>query len=516
MPKQTAFGIDFGTTNTRVAYYDGQRLRMVPFFNSAGQSFQLPSLISYRNGEPVAYGSETRSQDPGNLPPRPLKWLLGDDLPIEVAGSKLESVEIVADFFGHIKEQVWRVIKAEHLDKAALTIPVHYPPKARQQLQEACQKAGIEITNFFFEPIAAIYCSLAAKPVSGVTAVFDWGGGSLDIATVQITDGIALTREIDGWHRGGTDFDRAICDLAINDFLLHQLHDDRHNAEVINRMAIGRALRDLAEAAKVQLTTAKEASLSYSAFLGGANLSYTITRGQFEDLIDNDVIGAVTRLEHVLHTTGISTRVLARLFLSGGTCNIRRIQDCLAEQFGDRIVSRLEPPAGQRHAGLGSDGTDDIGNATAMGAALLAVHGAEPIFANSLGVRLADAAGDRFCPVFQPRERLIFGKKELKFFVSDASSGVARLLICDQSDSVLQPAGRLLRVITIPIDTSENWVKVTFTLDRHLVLKIEASGLRSRAALVEPVWIQNLNLGFQLPPHTAPTAAPVASRRGTV
>src|SRR5262245_27495108 len=62
MPKQTAFVIDFGTTNTRVAYYDGQRLRMVPFITAAGQSFQLPTLVSYRNGEPVAYGAEARRQ----------------------------------------------------------------------------------------------------------------------------------------------------------------------------------------------------------------------------------------------------------------------------------------------------------------------------------------------------------------------------------------------------------------------------------------------------------------------
>lgn len=514
MPKQTAFGIDFGTTNTRVAYYDGQRLRMLPFITRAGQSFQLPSLVSYRDGEPVAYGAESRLRQDGVALPRPLKELLGGDLPIEVEGSKLEPVEIVADFFRHLKQLVAQVVKAEPLAKAAITIPVHYPPKARQQLQEACQRAGIEVTNFFFEPIAAIYCNVAARPVSGVTAVFDWGGGSLDIATVQITDDVVLTQQIDGWHRGGNDFDRAICEQAINDFLLRQ-PQVRQSAEVIlERMSDGRKLRIRAEAAKVQLTTAQQASLSYSAFLGGANLLYSIHRDQFEGLIENDVVGALTRLDHALHATGTSPKLLARLFLSGGTCNIPRIKDCLAGRFGERIVSRLELPAGLRHAAVGPDGTDDIGNATAMGAALLAVHGAEPVFAHSLGVRLADAAGDQFCSVFQPRERLTFGKTERKFFVSDASSGVARLLVCDQNDAVLQPAGRLLRVIPVPIDTSENWLKVSFTLDRQLVLKIEASGVRSRAALAEPVWIQHLNLGFHLPPGTATTGVPVASRSG--
>lgn len=516
MPTRTAFGIDFGTTNTRVAYYDGERLRMVWLTPQARNPFLLPSRLSYRNGEPDTYGAEARRQQPGVLPPRPIKWLLDGDLPIEIEGTKLDPVDIVADFFRHLKRLVEQAVKAEPFTQAALTIPVHYPPKARQQLQEACSRAGIEVTNFFFEPIAAIYCNLAARPVSGVTAVFDWGGGSLDIATVQITDGLALTRQIDGWHRGGTDFDRALCEQAVNDFLLRQ-PQARHTAEMIlDRMDIGHSLRDVAEEAKERLTTAPQASLSYNAFLGGADLFYSITRDQFDDLIEKDVTAAVTRFDHALHATGTSPKLLARLFLSGGTCNIPRIKDCLARRFGDRLVSRLELPPGLRHA-VGPDGTNDIGNATAMGAALLAVHGAEPVFANSIGVRLADAAGDQFCPVFQPRERLTFGKKELKFFVSDASSGVARLLVCDQNDPVLQPAGRLLRVVPVPIDTGENWLKVSFTLDRQLVLKIEASGVKSKAELAEPVQIQHLNLGFRLPPqNTAKTSATVPPTRGMI
>jgi molecular chaperone DnaK (HSP70) len=474
---------------------------MVPFITAAGQSFQLPTLVSYRGGEPVAYGFDARRQQQGVLPPRPLKWLLGGDLPVEIEGAELDPVEIAADFFRHLKMLVGKSVKAEPLNKAALTIPVHYPPKARQQIHEACEKAQIEITNFYFEPIAAIYCSLAARPVSGVTAVFDWGGGSLDIATVHIKESIAMTRQIEGWHRGGTDFDRAICEQAINHFLLSRPEISHTSDVILDRMAIGRNLRLLAETAKERLTTSQQASLSYSGFLGGANLLYPITRDQFEVLIETDVVGAVTRLDHALHATGTSPKLLARLFLSGGTCNIPRIKDRLAGQFGDRIVSRLELPAALRHVGVGPDGTSDIGNATAMGAALLAVHGAEPVFSSAIGVRLADPAGDHFCPIFQAGESVAFGQRELKFFVSDASSGVALLLICDQNDPVLQPAGRLLRVIPVPIERDENWLKVTCTLDRHLVLKIEASGIKSKAR-TDPVWIQHLGLGFRLPPQS--------------
>src|SRR5262249_6809361 len=123
--KRTAFGIDFGTTNTRVAYYDGERLRMVPFMVQGIQAYQLPTLVSYKDGEAVAVGPEARKQ--GALPGRAIKWLLGQDQPVEVDGGGREPVEIVADFFRSLKRMVAESIRAEPLSRAALTIPVHYP-----------------------------------------------------------------------------------------------------------------------------------------------------------------------------------------------------------------------------------------------------------------------------------------------------------------------------------------------------------------------------------------------------
>jgi Hsp70 protein len=309
---------------------------------------------------------------------------------------------------------------------------------------------------------------------------------------------VALTRRIEGWHRGGADFDYALCEQAVNDFLLKRSHIQFDAEQILKRMKVGRDLKFRAEIAKVQLSGQTQASLTCSPFLDGESLLYKITKDDFEELIRDDLVAAESRLHRALHETGVSPKLLARLFLSGGTCNIPCVRERLAADFGDRIVSRLEVPAHLRHA---SDGIDDIGNATAMGAALLAVHGAEPVFSSAVGVRLADAGGDHFHPIFRPGEALRFTPKVEKFFISDASSGVARLLICEQDDSVRQPGGRLLRVVPVPVDRKENWLKVTFTLDRHLVLKVEAEGVKARARTDEPAWIQHLNLGFRLPPR---------------
>jgi molecular chaperone DnaK (HSP70) len=500
--KQTAFGIDFGTTNTRVAYYDGERLRIVPFVTPSGQFYQLPTLISYKDGTVAAVGPEARKN--GTLPSRSIKWLLDQNKEVEIDGGAREPVEIVADFFRHLRRMVRESVKGEPFDRAALTIPVHYPPNARKNLQEACRIAGIEVTHFFFEPIAAIYCSLVADQVVGATAVFDWGGGSLDIATVQIRDGVALTRQIDGWHRGGTDFDRLICQQALDDFLLTNPQPGFSAEAILDRMKMGRDLKLLAELAKIQLSKQSKASLNYIGFLGGKNLDCTLTRAEFDDLIASDVISAMTRLEQALSAADISPKLLARMFLSGGTCNIPAVRDRLAAEIaGNRIVDKLQLPANLKMPGsLG--GLEDIGNATALGAALLAVNGSGPVLANSIGVRLADSMGDQFYPVFRAGEDVSFNTKKERFFVSDASAGVGRLLVCDQDDPVRQPSGRMLRVIAVPIHRQETWIDVSFTIDKFLVLRVEATG-RKDVSRAQPALIQNLKLGFRIPESFHPS-----------
>lgn len=494
--RQTAFGIDFGTTNTRVAYYDGERLRMVPFVTKGIRRYQLPTSISYAGGQVVAVGAEAR-ENRGVLSGK-IKWLLGQEQPVEVDSTAYDATRITADFFRALKRMVGDSIRAEPLSKAALTIPVHYPPKARQELHRACRDAGIEVTRFFFEPIAAIYCSLAATPVAGTTAVFDWGGGSLDIATVQIRDGIALTRQIDGWHRGGTDFDRMICEQALDEFLLANPQPGFSAETILDHTKHGQDLKLRAELAKIKLSNQEHVSLSYSGFMGGKNLDYRLTRSDFDELIAQDVKSAMSRLEQALRSCGVSAKLLARLFLSGGTCNIPTVRDRLAAKVGgNRIVDQLRLPEGLQAPGA-SGGLDDIGNATALGAALLAVHGAEPVFAKSIGVRLADVTGDRFYPVFRAGDVVSSQPKTEQFFVSDASSGVARLLICEQDDPVQQPAGRLLHVLPVPIHRDDIWVDVTFELDSSLVLRVHASGRKQRF-YGEPAWLQNLSLGFRIP-----------------
>lgn len=507
------FGIDFGTTNTRVAYFDGFKVRAVPLVTGKRTLYRILTQIAYCDGEAVAIGADALELGPGKGLPlsKPLKWLLVEDGDLEVEGGKRNRIDIVADFLIRLREQVTKSVPTYPLKRATVTIPVHYPPDARDRLKKAFERAAIEIERFVFEPIAALYAGLIGQPLSGVAAVFDWGGGSLDIATVQIVNNVALTRQVDGWHRGGTHFDRYIAEHAVNDFLHRHkdnpsFHYDRTQV-ILDLTQAGRAILRKAEDAKRELAKEESTYIDDPSFLHGEPLNFELKRSVLSELIESDLKNSVSRLERAVKASGVTFRTLTRLFFSGGTCLMTAIRDKFAPMFGSRLFSALRLPKTLIDP-LAIGGLDDIGNATAIGAALLTAYGSEPVFANAIGVRLAGGDQDRFYPVFNRNSPVTFDKpEELSLFVADAKGGTARLLICDQEDEIRHPSGRLLRAIVVPIDPEERWLKVRLTLDRQLTLRAEAIGVRQistrpgvEAANGASNWIQALCLGFRLPP----------------
>ena len=164
---------------------------------------------------------------------------------------------------------------------------------------------------------------------------------------MQIRDGVALTRQIDGWHRGGSHFDRLVAQQAINEFLARNPSIDGFTTDtILDRMKVGRDLRLRVEQAKIQLSREPEASVTFLRFLQGANVNYKLRRGDLDELISPDVSGGIARLERALRASGVTPRTLARLFLSGGTCNIPAIKARLANDIaGHKLVSSLRLPA---------------------------------------------------------------------------------------------------------------------------------------------------------------------------
>jgi actin-like ATPase involved in cell morphogenesis len=422
-------------------------------------------------------------------------------------GDTVAPLKVVEDFFFYLKEVVRSSeLQERELTKAAITVPVQFPYQSRENLCRACENVGIEITHIYQEPVAALYChTLSNRNAADVAAVFDWGGGTLDVATVKIKDGLAQIQRQDGAKVGGDDFDRILALQALTQFKRDYPETHLSPEEVLEHALYAHSILREAERVKRVLSDQSEEDFIKEDLLAGRHVEFEVQREVFEEWIEPEIERAISLMKRTIKDTGIPLNLVNPVLLSGGTCNIPMIRERLQQEFGpDVIVTEL---AFNWRKGGDRPPETDVSNATAIGAALLAVFGSEPVFSHDVGIRTGDGEGDTdgFYSIFSKGTQLKVGEpiKE-QFFVSNTNTGVARILICDQLDQDMHPQGYLKRILPIAIDYQETWVDVEFELTQHLGLRISGSGRIARSKKeATATFIQELNLAFKIPEHSS-------------
>ncbi|MGE5642736.1 MAG: Hsp70 family protein [Byssovorax cruenta] len=250
-------GIDFGTSNSGVAVYDGQRVQLLPvdqknvvpeviktvlyitrdYRSSIGQEAvehyyrdnvnRQRRFVKQWTGEIDVFGADMHYvQDvfvyvdelqPGRLL-QYLKTALRKD---QYEGTQIfERYYTVGDlaktYLSLLKKRAEDVL-GHSVDAVTLGRPVKFSEspekdhKAQETLRQAAQEAGFKDVDFELEPIAAAldYEQSMSKPQNVV--IFDFGGGTLDIAVMRLGD--PRNRKVyasGGVDIAGSDFDRAI------------------------------------------------------------------------------------------------------------------------------------------------------------------------------------------------------------------------------------------------------------------------------------------------------------------
>ena len=350
-----------------------------------------------------------------------LKWELTGDRRFDIgAGSEgKQAMEVVSDFAGYLRGILHdnRVDPENH--DIAVTVPVGYPLSARRGLLEAFRNGGLPIKSVYPEPVAALYAVLASNRRDGYSAIFDWGGGTLDIAMLQVIRGTVHVLSTEGMKEGGDDFDEWIAKDALKDFLSIHPVMERDREKIWQNKRQGLLLR--AERAKCDYINYPK--LSWIPFLGDRDLECLVDAASFEDRVAGSVEKGINLFRRAIRKGGGSERLLKPIILSGGTRNLTFLRHQLEAEFGDTIVDNL-PETGYFQDLI----ADRIDSATAIGAALLMANESRPVFSKSLGIRLADARSsahsDLFCEIFKKGEPVDHSQPiPMDFHVTNPSSG---------------------------------------------------------------------------------------------
>src|SRR3954462_7745518 len=301
MTNERIVGIDLGTTNSLVAYMEGDRPVVIP--GEDGQNL-VPSVVALDERGEIVVGNAARrylietpesavysvkrlmgrGSDDVRDELKLFPFRLADDLkPGEVLRIRLGEreftpPEISAFILRQLKRNAERYFGAP-VTKAVITVPAYFNDAQSQATKDAGRIAGLEVLRLVNEPTAAALAYGLDKRKNGVVAVDDLGGGTFDISILKLQDGIFEVVATNGdTHLGGDDIDNLLIAIAIDDIHGDLGLDVRANGEAIQ------AIRKAVIEAKIELSSDHAAKLAVD-LPGGQKYRREISREQFEQLV---------------------------------------------------------------------------------------------------------------------------------------------------------------------------------------------------------------------------------------
>ncbi|MGI4829345.1 MAG: molecular chaperone DnaK [Janthinobacterium lividum] len=356
-------GIDLGTTNSCVAVMEGGEPKVIP--NEEGGR-TTPSIVAFtKNGERLV-GQVAKRQaitNPENTV-YSIKRFMGrrqnevnDEMkmvPYKVV-SKGDNVGVIAQGKDYTAPEVSAMI-LQKLKKAAedylgtsvteavITVPAYFNDAQRQATKDAGRIAGLDVKRIVNEPTAAALAYGLDKGKDETIAVYDFGGGTFDVSILEVGDGVIEVKSTNGdTHLGGDNLDQRIVEWLISEFKNETGLDLTSRG---NEMALQR-LKDAAERAKIELSTAQETEINLPFITADASgpkhLVRTLTRAKLESLVDDLLQKSVGPCKQALKDAGIDASKIDEVVLVGGQTRMPKIQQLVKDLFGKEPHKGVNP-----------------------------------------------------------------------------------------------------------------------------------------------------------------------------
>ena len=349
-------GIDLGSYNSAVSVYEGSDVKIIP--NSEG-GLTTPSYVAFtKDGTKV--GDPARRQAAMN-PEKTIfniKRLMGKkysdakDLkrPYKIVDNKGRAAVKIDDKVYSPEEISAMIIQkmkktaedylGTSVSKCIITVPAHFDSDERNSTKTAGEIAGLEVLRVIAEPTAAVLNVDANSDKR--YAVYDFGGCTMDLSIVDVSDGIFEIKSTDGdIDLGGSLIDEKVVDWMADKFLEEEGVDLRKDPMALQR------LYEAAEKAKIELSSSSstDINLPYVTSIDNVpkHLVNSLSKANFERLVDNIIEKTIDKAKSALKSSGLAASEIDEILLVGGSSRIPLVQEKLKSLFGKEPNKSLNP-----------------------------------------------------------------------------------------------------------------------------------------------------------------------------
>ena len=454
-------GIDLGTTNSLVAYFDGEHARIIP--NRLGENL-TPSVVSVDEDGTLLVGRTalTRALRHPLSSASVFKRSMGTDRVYTLGDKSFRSEELSSFVLRSLKEDAEHFL-GEPVEEAIISVPAYFNDSQRKATKRAGELAGLKVERIINEPTAAaITHGLLDEKEKSRYLVFDLGGGTFDVSILERSGSIIEVRSIAGDNfLGGEDFTDVV----------EKLFCKGCNIELSSLSVEDRAaLREAAEKCKCSLPPAGTVTMSCD--IAGEKKETSFSISAYEQACEPLFDRLRRPVERSLRDAGIRARDIDEVVLVGGATKATVVRKLAARLFG-RIP----------RADVNPDEAVALGAALQCGIKERAEAIKEVILTDvcpfTLGTEVVNQhgrfdEGGRYLPIIERNTVIPVSHTETVFTVSDYQEQVRVEVL--QGESRIARNNLLLGEVRVPVPPKpkgEEAVDITFTYDINSLLEVK-------------------------------------------
>jgi molecular chaperone DnaK len=348
--KNIAIGIDLGTTNSAIAKYENGKV--VIYKNPVGFKDTIPSVVSFRKGR-IQIGDKAREHFLSNSENvfASFKRKMGSDESYFV--KDIDKTISPIELSSMVLKELINFTQSENPKSSVITIPASFDTIQTNATKKAGYAAGFQEVVLLQEPIAACLAYSNSQNLEITSEkkwlVYDFGGGTFDIALVKIDERELKVIDHKGNNfLGGVDLDT----LFVEKIICPKIEAQTQETHLWNKMISGNdadykklyfELLFKAEEAKKELSLKDKTSIEIEFDDLDISLDLEISASEFEKIVAPKFEESYQLTERLVKENGLKFSDIERIILVGGTTYIPFIRQELQKRSEIIVDSSIDP-----------------------------------------------------------------------------------------------------------------------------------------------------------------------------